>query len=305
MVSHRIAMIESPLRTRLMPGVRRASRILPAAVAPVDLAAILGNAHIEDDAAPRTANRDQHGNRLHANLDGRVLASDFSLALANWQGTQKGWAQGDFNADGTVQANDLSLLLGNFGYSRPGSQGMMAGGNLAGASEVLREALRLAPDLAKAHFFTGVTLKGEGRYDEALRHLKRASDQYPRDRVVLNTIGRIHFLKRSYREAVSAFERVLRIDPEDLTAHYNLMLCYQGLGDQTSAARERTLYQRFKADESSQAITGPYRRLHPEDNNERQQIHEHRSVPLAPASSLATGNRRRGGKLIARGNAGE
>ena len=37
---------------------------------------------------------------------------------------------------------------------------------------------------------------------------------------------------------------------------------------------------RFKADESSQAITGPYRQLHPEDNNERQQVHEHVSVPL-------------------------
>lgn len=182
-------------------------------------------------------------------------------------------------------------------------------GNLAGAGEVLREALRLAPDLAKAHFFTGVTLKGEGQYDEALRHLKRASDQYPRDRVVLNTMGRILFLKRSYREAVSTFERVLRIDPEDLTAHYNLMLCYQGLGEETLAARERMLYQRFKADESSQAITGPYRRLHPEDNNERQQIHEHGSVPLAPAPSvaagLAGGNRRRSGKLVATRSLGE
>ena len=38
---------------------------------------------------------------------------------------------------------------------------------------------------------------------------------------------------------------------------------------------------RFKADESSQAITGPYRQLHPDDNNERQQIHEHRNA--APA----------------------
>jgi hypothetical protein len=37
---------------------------------------------------------------------------------------------------------------------------------------------------------------------------------------------------------------------------------------------------RFKADESSQAVTGPYRQLHPEDNNERQQVHEHVSVAL-------------------------
>jgi Tfp pilus assembly protein PilF len=174
-------------------------------------------------------------------------------------------------------------------------------GNLAGASEVLQEALRLAPELAKAHYFTGLALKGEGRYDEALRHLRRASGQYPRDRVVLNTIGRILFLKRQYREAVSSFERVLRIDPEDLTAHYNLMLCYQGLGETALAERERMLYQRFKADESSQAITGPYRQLHPEDNNERQQIHEHGSIPLP---SPVRGGTKRGqppGKLMAGG----
>jgi hypothetical protein len=53
------------------------------------------------------------------------------------------------------------------------------------------------------------------------------------------------------------------------------MLCQQGIGDATAATRERQLYLRFKADESSQAITGAYRQLHPEDNNERQQIHEH------------------------------
>jgi hypothetical protein len=35
------------------------------------------------------------------------------------------------------------------------------------------------------------------------------------------------------------------------------------------------LYERFKADEAAQAITGPYRQLHPDDNNERQSIHEH------------------------------
>ena len=68
---------------------------------------------------------------------------------------------------------------------------------------------------------------------------------------------------------------MLRIDPEDLQAHYNLMLCYQGLGDHARAAQEQTLYERFKADEASQAITGPYRQLHPHDNNERQSIHEH------------------------------
>ena len=66
------------------------------------------------------------------------------------------------------------------------------------------------------------------------------------------------------------------VDPEDLQAHYNLMLCYRGLGDAERAARAEQLYLRFKADESAQSITGPYRLASPDDNNERQQIHEHR-----------------------------
>ncbi|PYQ24517.1 MAG: hypothetical protein DMF81_05140, partial [Acidobacteria bacterium] len=84
------------------------------------------------------------------------------------------------------------------------------------------------------------------------------------------------------------------IDPEDLQAHYNLMLCWQGLGDARRAAAEQALYERFKADESSQFITGPYRQLHPEDNNERQQIHEHESSARAgvnPALAHQAGGR--------------
>jgi Flp pilus assembly protein TadD len=118
-------------------------------------------------------------------------------------------------------------------------------------------------------------LKTNGRYDEALEQQRNASSLYPKDRVVLNQLGRVLFLQRQFAAARDEFVKVLAIDPEDLQAHYNLMLCYQGLGDAAAVARERTLYDRFKADESSQAITGPYRQLHPADNNERQQIHEH------------------------------
>jgi tetratricopeptide (TPR) repeat protein len=152
-------------------------------------------------------------------------------------------------------------------------------GNMAGAEEMLRKALAIDPELAKTHFFLGTALKSLGQYDEALAHLRTAASKYPRDRVVLNQLGRVLFLKRQYEPAVDALTRVLAIDPEDLQAHYNLMLCYRGLGNAELAAREETLYRRFKADESSQAITGPYRQLHPDDNNERQSIHEHVSLP--------------------------
>jgi tetratricopeptide (TPR) repeat protein len=150
-------------------------------------------------------------------------------------------------------------------------------GNVEAAIEMLDKALKIDPALAKTHFFMGSALKTLGRYDEALTHLRAAAARYPRDRVVLNQMGRVLFLQRQFKEAIAAFERVLLVDPEDLQAHYNLMLCYQGLGNAELAAREQKLYMRFKADEASQSITGEYRLKSAEDNNERQQIHEHRA----------------------------
>jgi len=50
------------------------------------------------------------------------------------------------------------------------------------------------------------------------------------------------------------------------------------LGDAPAAAREEALFRRFKADEASQSITEMRRRVSPEDNNERQQIHDHESA---------------------------
>jgi tetratricopeptide (TPR) repeat protein len=172
----------------------------------------------------------------------------------------------------------------------------LAEGDLAGAEEVLRRALEVDPGLAKSHFFLGSTLKQSGRYDESLEHLRRAAALYPRDRVVRNEVGRVLFLKRQYREAIAELKEVLAIDPEDLQAHYNLMLSYQGAGDDEMAKRHEALYRRFKANEAAQEITGPYRRLHPHDNNERQAVHEHLSaLPGEPAyavrgaASAATG----------------
>jgi tetratricopeptide (TPR) repeat protein len=157
-------------------------------------------------------------------------------------------------------------------------------GDMDRARTVLAKALSLSPNLARAHFFYAKVLRSDGRYDEAVDHLRKVLAQYPRDRVALDDVGRILFLQRKYADAVNVLQSVLAVDPEDLQAHYNLMLCYNGLGDEKQAHEHEVRYLRFKADEASQAITGPYRQLNPEDNNERQAIHEHVSVTL-PASS--------------------
>jgi Flp pilus assembly protein TadD len=160
-------------------------------------------------------------------------------------------------------------------------------GDVERARTVLEKAIGLSPELARAHYFYARVLRSDGNYPGAAAELQKVLVQYPRDRVALNDYGRILFLQRRFGDAVRVFNSVLAIDPEDLQAHYNLMLCYRGLGDDKQAHEHQVRYLRFKADEASQTITGPYRQLHPEDNNERQAIHEHVSVPLSALGSKA------------------
>ncbi|MGB6624256.1 MAG: tetratricopeptide repeat protein, partial [Candidatus Acidiferrales bacterium] len=158
-------------------------------------------------------------------------------------------------------------------------------GNLPGAEQVLKQALKVAPTLASAHFFYASLLRDEGKYDPAIAELKIALQQYPNDRVARNDLGRTLFLKRRYPEAIREFQVVLQIDPEDVEANYNLMLCYNGLGQPSRAHDYELRYLRFKANEAEDSLTGPYLRAHPDDNNERQPIHEIESAPLQPTAS--------------------
>ncbi|HYP09773.1 MAG TPA: tetratricopeptide repeat protein, partial [Bryobacteraceae bacterium] len=148
------------------------------------------------------------------------------------------------------------------------------------AKPFLERALKIDSSLGRIHFFKAMVQKADGDYDGALQSLRTVIAKYPRDRVALNQLGRILFLKRDYKQAVEALQATLQVDPEDVQAHYTLMLCYRGLGDAANAAREEKLFRRFKADESAQSITAKQRMLSAEDNNERQTIHDHESVSI-------------------------
>jgi tetratricopeptide (TPR) repeat protein len=171
-------------------------------------------------------------------------------------------------------------------------------GNTDAAKPLLAKALQLNPNLASAHYFDGLALKADGDYSAAYEQFALAAARYPNDRVNRNQMGRMLFLQRKYNQAVAEYDHTLSIDPEDLEAHYNLMLCYRGLGNDALASREEKLYMRFKANEAAQAITGPFKLDHPDDNNEAQPIHEHVSValegPLGRKQYAEGGGRRAG-----------
>ena len=151
-------------------------------------------------------------------------------------------------------------------------------GETDAAKPYVEKALEINRELGRTWFFKAAIQRADGDYDGALQSLENARRKYPRDRVVLNQIARILFLKRQYAAARDVLKQVCAVDPEDVQMHYTMMLCDRGLGDAAGAAREEALFRRFKADEASQAITEKRRRISPEDNNERQAIHDHESA---------------------------
>jgi len=165
-------------------------------------------------------------------------------------------------------------------------------GEIDAARPFIDKALAINGKLGRALFFRATIEKEAGDYDKALATLAKVDAQYPRDRVVLDQEARVLFLERRYADALKVLTRVCMIDPEDVQMHYTAMLCHRALGHREQAAREAALFRRFKADESAQAITAERRRQSPEDNNERQPIHEHDSIRLplpgtAPAAGTA------------------
>jgi Flp pilus assembly protein TadD len=224
----------------------------------------------------------------------RVLARNAPAPPPKTVATKEDWTRWNDYGIGLFLQGDLKAAAAAFekiteadpqnpdGWTNIGRV-LVQEGDTAGARKVLEKSLAIDARLARTNFFYARALKEDGDYDGAMTHLRIVLEQFPRDRVVRNELGRVLFLQKHYADAVKEFERTLSIDPEDLQAHYNLMLCYNGLGDDAKANEHKARYLRFKADESAQAITGPYRQTHPEDNNERQAIHEHVSVALAPA----------------------
>jgi tetratricopeptide (TPR) repeat protein len=146
------------------------------------------------------------------------------------------------------------------------------------AKPFIAKSLEIAPQLGRTWFFKAAIQKADGDYDGALQSLDRVRSQYPRDRVTLNQIARLLFLRREYAQAIEALRAVNAVDPEDVQMHYTWMLSCRGVGDTACVQREEQLFRRFKAEEASQALTAHRRASNPEDNNERQPIHDHESA---------------------------
>jgi tetratricopeptide (TPR) repeat protein len=132
-----------------------------------------------------------------------------------------------------------------------------------------------APDWSVA-WFTGLVNKQNGYLDEAIANFKsivqadseetrRRQFDFSQDYRLLNQLGQTIFERAKQErgdgrkaqrqvllsEAISYFEQALALDPENVTAHYNMNLLCKQLGQTEQAAEHLALYQRYKPDDNA------------------------------------------------------
>jgi tetratricopeptide (TPR) repeat protein len=149
-------------------------------------------------------------------------------------------------------------------------------GRLDDAVAALNRASKFDPPAPKwtVAWLTGLVNKQNGFLDEAIKNFRSVlEDRYPeldkrkfdfsKDYEVINELGLALFERakmerrddagrqKFLKEAIDAFEKTLKLDTENMTAHYNLALIHGQLGDTAKAAEHRKLHERFRPDDNA------------------------------------------------------
>src|SRR5205814_7659750 len=95
------------------------------------------------------------------------------------------------------------------------------------AASILDSVVKANPGNMRALFQQARIFMKRGQLDQAESNIRQVLTAFPRDRISLQQLGELCKIKRDYQGALECFGKILAIDPEDLGAHYNLMLVYR------------------------------------------------------------------------------
>jgi len=123
----------------------------------------------------------------------------------------------------------------------------LAQGKYEEAVNQYNEALRLNPDLAEAHHNLADIYLRQGKYDEAIRQYGETLRLDPNVVEAHYNLGSVLFLQGQYQQAANQYNEVLRLDPNLAEAHYNLGEAYFMVGNRDLALKEYETFKRLKA----------------------------------------------------------
>ncbi len=123
-------------------------------------------------------------------------------------------------------------------------------GHYQEAMEEFKQAIRIKPDYAEAHYNLGVTYGELGRHQEAIEAFKQAIRIKPDDAEAHYNLGVTYGELGHYQEAMEAYKQAIRIKPDYADAHYNLGVTYGELGRHSEAMEAYKQAIRIKPDDA-------------------------------------------------------
>lgn len=154
----------------------------------------------------------------------------------------------DLKQDGTTTAADLRREISSGTarmHSRLGDR-LRRRGRLPAAAMEYRRALEKEPHSPFLLNKLATALMAQGRRQQALRHLLRASELETDYVTTYTNLGGLYIVLGEYERACAALAQATQINPFDPTVHLHLATCHAQLGDEDKAQQERQLFEQLE-----------------------------------------------------------
>jgi tetratricopeptide (TPR) repeat protein len=199
--------------------------------------------------------------------------NDYGIGLF-LEGTDKGSEKGQLLQ--AAEAFERVEKLGRYDGPLNLARVYFKEGRLEDAVAALRRASEFNPPAPRwtVAWLNGLVNKQNGYLDQAISELRsiledryeeldRRGFDFSLDYEVINELGQTLFerakqergdpsvQRRWLTDAVARFKRTLELDSENVTAHHNLAIIYERLGDREMAAQHRALHERYRADDNA------------------------------------------------------
>jgi len=150
------------------------------------------------------------------------------------------------------------------------------------ARSAIRKALSIDPNSARALYYDGLLQRRAGNSKMEIADFRRVVEMFPESRDGRRELGITYYQKDDNASALEQFEALQKIDPDDLSAHYNLSILYRRMGKPKEAADQQAMFIDKKVDPGAPTYGLNYLRDHPEISTESIPWHVHSD--LIPAA---------------------
>ncbi len=159
--------------------------------------------------------------------------------------TQGNYSEAAAEYGKAIQKNSQAVNL-HFRRGRALLLGSHDAATLEAARQEFEAELKINAEDAAAEYQVGQILEVQGDRDGAEKRFEKARALRPDFPEALLAIAKIRARQQRLEAAIALLQRVVALQPDNETAHYNLMLAFRKVGQPDAAAREKETLDRLQ-----------------------------------------------------------